>query len=410
MIRSFLLAFFLIINFFVGCVFANQSLIIEMSVDSGMLIQPYTNRGIGLFTLHNQDLLSSLYWRVDQRVSMFYKPAGIIFRGFLTGLLQNKYHLGELYRIAYHELGHGSRAEAFGYRVMYSTSETEHVDSYYHLLFDLLKYSTAITGAWAHYYDDLNVHDSVDTSDESLIISAGGVNNEMYLAQLIENRFYDRRITSVYDFYHYLSAKLAVDNYVSYEQDDPEFMGDIYRVRQLYKTKNIDITYPELKRYNGYAILLSSSFWAFLDGWSRYVVKGIDYIEYYEKFGFRLPDINFFLTSHGPSYHIQSGYRFADHTTVPFAVEYVFIGDQQIEYTMGLQRRWTDYWLTQSEIRWGESVGISQSFRYSLSSKLAMTLGFDLYQFKNLYGERHIKTLADSNYDLDMWFNVRFVL
>ncbi|MBE33434.1 hypothetical protein CL647_04935 [bacterium] len=395
---------------FLGDIYANKAPLAEVSLDSGMVIQPYTNRGIGLFTLHNQDLLSSLYWRFDQRISMIYKPAGVFVRGFLTGLLQNQYHLGELYRIAYHELGHGTRAEAFGYRVMYSTSETEHVDSYYELLFDLLQYSTAITGAWAHYYDDLNVHDSVDASDESLILSAGGVNNEMYLAQLIENRFYDRRVTSVYDFYHYLSAKLAVDNYVSYEQDDPDFMGDLYRVKQRYKTKDIDITYPELKRYNGYAILLSSSFWAFLDGWSRYVVKGIDYIEYYEKFGFRLPDINFFLTSHGPSYHIQSGYRFADNTTVPFAVEYVFIGDQQIEYTMGLKRRWTDHCLTQSEIRLGESVGLSQSFRYLLSSKLDMTLGLDLQQFKNLYGERHIKTLADGNHDLDIWFNVRFVL
>ncbi|MBH38362.1 hypothetical protein CL658_04955 [bacterium] len=400
----------MIFHCFLGDVYANKPPLAEVSLDSGMLIQPYTNRGIGLFTLYNHDLLSSLYWRFDQRISMIYKPAGVFVRGFLTGLLKKQYHLGELYRIAYHELGHGSRAEAFGYRVMYSTSETENVDSYYRLVFDLLRHSTSITGAWAHYYSDLNVHDSVDVSDESLIISAGGVNNEMYLAHLIENRFYDRRVTSVYDFYHYLLAKLAVDNYVSYEQDHPDFMGDMYRVRQLYQTKDIDITYPELKRYNGYAILLSSSFWAFLDGWSRYVVKGIDYIEYYEKFGFRLPDINFFLTSHGPSYHIQSGYRFADHTTVPFAVEYVFIGDQQIEYTMGLQRRWTDYWLTQSEIRWGESVGVSQSFRYSLSSKLAMTLGFDLQQFKNLYGERHIKTLADGNHDLDMWFNVRFVL
>ena len=394
--------------------FAEKPPLLALSIDSDMIIQPYTNRSIGAFSLQGYDVFSYLYWVTDQKLSLFYRPAGITFRAFLTGLLQYNYHLGLLLGLGYHELGHGTRASAFGYDVSYSTEVSERhyfSESYYELLKDLFNYSSTVTGAYTHYGKGPAVHPSISLADSNLIISAGGVNNEMYLAKLIEDRFYSRGITSVYDFFHYLYPKLGVYHYASYEKKDPQFQGDLFNVQSFYKSKyNFILSYDDFKRFNGYAILLSSSFWAFIDGWSRYVVKGFDYIHSYEAFNFRLPDVNLFLTSHGPSYHVQSGYRFSNRLLLPFAIEYVFLGDKQLEYTFGLERSWMNRFKTYSELRLGYAVGLSQSLEYAISSRCRIALGVAFHHFNNLYGERHIKTLANGPYDSDSWFNLQYRL
>jgi hypothetical protein len=381
----------------------------ELSVDSKMISHPYSNRAIGKFTLQSMDALSHVYLVADRTLSRLYFPAGVMYRLILTGFLQNHYHPGILLGLAYHEFGHGSRATAYGYTVNYSIStnhESYQSNSYYELLSDLFWKASKLSSVHAHYTGRVDVAESVSLGDSNLIITAGGLNNEIYLAQLIENRFYQQKIRSVYDFFHYLKLKLAIQYYANFEQKNSNFQGDIFRLKQIYLNKDIDISYAEFKRYNGYALFLSSSFWAYLGGWSRYVSKGTDYVSSYEWHGIRLPDVNMYLTSHGVSYHVQSGIKYNDSLSFPLAIEIIFLGEKYVEFTLGTHIYWNDLLASYSEVRAGESLGFSQSIQYRLRTFYYLGIGLDWYAYDNLYGERHINSLKKGSSSYGLWFSI----
>ena len=193
---------------------------------------------------------------------------------------------------------------------------------------------------------------------------------------------------------------------------EKEYLTDVGSIKSIvttYADNGIDVTYSQLKRYNGYAILLSSTFWAMLDGWSRYVMTGLDSMTMYEWGNWRLPDVTMYLTSHGLSYKVQSGYRFnLDHFLL-VGIEHVFLGEHQQEYTVGWHKNW-GLLSTVSNLRVGHAVGGSQQVTYLITPNLSVTGGIDLMQQTNLYAERHTLSLKNSNQSIQVWFNLIYQL
>ena len=378
----------------------------ELTIDSSMGIAGYSNRGMAGVSLQLHDVTNTLYWRAEQRVTGRFPQLGYVLRAFMTGLIVKKYHLGSLYDLAYHELGHGLRAEALGYRPVSYEVELEDgrdIDAgstYYDLLATLLNYSGSYVGAYTFYPPPANSHVSVVT---------GGVNNEIYMAERVENRFYERGLTSVYDIIPYLGNKLGIDAYASSDKKSVSSDGDMYKIQAHYKEAfDLDISFSEFQRYNAYALYASASFWAFLDGWSRYVMTGIDYVGAREFKGVRVPDVNFYLSSKGPSYRVQTGYRYSNTMHVPIAYERVFLGDYQDELSVGLACQWNARYATQTELRFGKALGATQSVRRLFFGKIWGVLGLEYTRFDNLYGERNISVVTKGHHALETWFALRF--
>ena len=113
-----------------------------------------------------------------------------------------------------------------------------------------------------------------------------------------------------------------------------------------------------------------------------------------------------YLTSHGVSYHVQSGIRYNDFLTFPLAIETVFLGEKYVEFSLGTHIHWNDLLASYSEVRAGESLGFSQSLRYRLRTFYYFGIGMDWYAYDNLYGERHINSLKKGSSSYGLWFSI----
>ena len=375
---------------------------VSFSADSRLVTKPYNTKSVADATLFFYDATNMGYWYSIKQLSYFNRKAGFYTRAFLTGLIINNSFF-QVFSLPYKEFGHGSRGRAFGIAPQYKLDNQDKIfDSYYSLFGDILfnvKEKT-ISETVKPNVSDIDVHSSVNTSDFDLIWYAGGANNLMYLSQRIDDRFYERNVTSVYDFLGFLSSKMAISHM------DISYLNNI---KQVYNQQGIDMSISDFKRYNGYAVLSSFTFWSFVDGWSRYLVSGIDYIQYNEFKQLRMPDVSMYLTSHGPSYRVQSGYKWSTKMQVPVAIEYVFKGETQFEYTVGLSKTWSALPLqTYSEIRLGEGFGLSQLVSINLPYFSKLGFGLDYYDFNNLFGERQIPSLKNGNNDLSLWVAYSF--
>ncbi len=392
-----LLRFIIFLFIFSSSIVGSIRPFVSVELDSGMFVKPYTNRSVAGVTLISHDLINMASWSVNRNVLYLNRKAGFYMRAFLTGLIMNHTYFS-FYSLPYQEFGHGSRGRAFGVEPDYYLlgNEGDVTHTYYAFFGDVFSSVMGSKGlsTATKKPDTWFAHSSVDTSDFDLIWYAGGVNNQVYFSQIIDDRFYERNITSVYDVIGFFNAKMAISNLDSVTLNE---------IRSMYSDKGISLSNSELKRYNGYAVLSSLTFWAFVDGWARYLVSGIDHIQYNEWYNFRLPDVSMYLTSHGPSYRVQSGYRFSVDTHMPIAIEYVFAGESHYELTLGVSKKWSWPLKSYSEIRLGDGVGLTQAIDIVLPSFSKVGVGFDYYNFNNLYGERHILSLKDGGTNINFW-------
>ena len=90
-----------------------------------------------------------------------------------------------------------------------------------------------------------SMHDHLD-SDQHALISACGVNNEMYLAQLIADHNYVNRSASVFGFATYYRVKLGMYHYATVELEG--FSGDLKKVQAYYLSEyGMDVSYSDIQ-------------------------------------------------------------------------------------------------------------------------------------------------------------------
>tara|TARA_B100000427_G_C15519920_1_gene599854 strand:+ start:3230 stop:4438 length:1209 start_codon:yes stop_codon:yes gene_type:complete len=394
----------ILIFLFTTSSFSNVRPFVSFDLDSGAFVKPYTNSSVASLTLFSHDFINMASWSANRNLLYLNRKLGFYLRAFMTGLIMNNTYFS-FYFLPYKEFGHGSRGRAFGVEPEYYLVGSDDVISktYYDFFGQVLSglagsegFSTSIKKPDS---SEWSVHSLVNSEDLDLIWYAGGVNNLVFFSESIDNRFYERGMTSVYDMTGFFMSKMAISNLGQ---------AEINPIRSRYIEKGIDMSYGDFKRYNGYSVLTSLTFWAFVEGWSRYLVSGIDHIQYNEVYNIRLPNVSMYLTSHGPSYRVQSGYRFSANTHIPVAVEYVFKGEKQAEFTLGFSKRWFRLLKSYSEIRLGEGVGLTQSIGIRAPYFSSIGVGFDYCNFKNLYGERHISSLKNGNADVNFWVSYSY--
>jgi hypothetical protein len=391
----------------------------KISFDSGYINNLNTNRAIGNFGLESYQAFSAQFEYLLLNTAEGEGLAKYYLRYFMF-LVGEYVILYNPYALTYHEYGHFSRSKAYGgnptfhymkddaYRFEGSTGYTDFWTYYkrgYSITYDTLFNRNAIGGG----YVNTDSYSGVDYENEhrenftrKIYQRAGGLNNQAYLAELIEDDIYFRGGTVAY-MWTYIYQKLAPLMYVRYaEKSLGEGTGDIYNIITLYDGKGYNITRGDIQLYSGLSLLLSSTTYMLIGNWYLYIIglqkasentQNLNALEYE---GFKIPDLAFYFTDRGLTYKLKSGYRFdSGDYIIPFAVEFVVKGDQAVEPSVGVIRVFDGYTaggnlIFNTAMDDPFPVGFDLSAEYFLFEKRAgISAGLVHYNGSTYFGKRN---------------------
>jgi len=115
--------------------------------------------------------------------------------------------------------------------------------------------------------------------------------------------------------------------------------SELGRIEAAYKEMGVDLSWKEMASYGVVAFLGSAEFWGRFFEEIDYISSGDAYVKAPEVCGFRLPNLGFYLTSQGPSYQVNTGYRLGQSLFFPVAIEFVFKGpNKMVELIAGVRK------------------------------------------------------------------------
>lgn len=326
--------------------------------------------------------------------------------------------------IAYHEIGHGSRAIAYDGQARYGigTDGGGQHQSYFELLLEL--YTSPTDGAHARYLGVSSVNDRFN-------IAANGVNNEMYLSSLISDQLFSNQTDSVFNFWPYTYTKLSTSRYVFVEDNTNrlETFGDLTNVEYYYRDNDIPVSKQDLSNYNIYAYLLSASTWQYWKGFRGYLRYHNTMIKPAVWKHWRVPDVDLYLNQKGPSYQLKTAYTtyrednrlgVDGQHTIPVAIEHVFLGKPQTDISIGYTYRVHPNLMSYSVMIYkGQAITGKAMVEFNLNGYISIYndgdgavmayLGWALYDGRNLNGARHSPSLINGN-SQEIWAGVKWYL
>lgn len=187
--------------------------------------------------------------------------------------------------------------------------------------------------------------------------------------------------------------------------------SELGRIQSAYKDMGIELSWQEMGAYGAMAFLGSAEFWGRFFEEVDYVATGDVFVKAPERGGFRLPNLGFYLTSKGPSYQINTGYRYGESLFFPVAVEFVFKGKKTAELTLGVRKyfNWMNSYLhaevvsNLNEFEFGGKLG----FGMKPKNTYLVDLGVRFDNGKTLQGERTMwKKLIDFDFGFYLFAKV----
>jgi hypothetical protein len=369
-----------------------------LSFDSGYLKPMNSNKAVSGFVFELGELASygtlerpALKDRDDAAGAALRTGALFLYYGF--------YHT--VGGVSFHEFGHGSRALASGALfARYFGDGLGTSGDYFSYAGDLAVHP----GRWwlgekDTVYSDLNAAgrywgvrlnaagNRLVDDRYGFIATAGGVNNEMFLADRLEERmFYDDGFGSVAFFPVYLAGKVAALTYGAGTNSD---MGRIFS-NPAYEDRGIRKGDANLA--DAAALLLSADTYAYLKGAYEYAARGRTAVRTPSVRGFALPGVNAYLQYPGVSYKIASGYAAGRRLKVRFGYEAVLKGGHQGEWDLGAATRVLGATLSaavvadQDQPKYGSwSIAADRDVLERFNVRVAA----DRYDSRTLYGMRN---------------------
>lgn len=243
------------------------------------------------------------------------------------------------------------------------------------------------------------------TARGRVLVQAAGYNAKMQHTRNIEDTLWYDESGHLAQLSNHSLSKLAhaADSIGVFFQrnESGQQNSDLGRIQQGYQAMGVELSWKEMGAYGAVAFLGSAEFWGrFLEEFD-YVSSGDTYVRAPEIQGFRLPNLGFYLTSQGPSYQINTGYRMGQDMFFPVALEYVFKGpNKMLEITVGVRKKfeWMGSYLH------GEIVAnvhekafggkILMGIRPTVSTFVDLGVRFD--HVDTLDGERNIRSLKEN--------------
>lgn len=165
------------------------------------------------------------------------------------------------------------------------------------------------------------------STDFGLYFGVGGLNNNTRYAQQISDLIFKNNGHLIYFFDYFVGKTTPLFYWLllgSY--------GDVGSIVDSYKKQNLSIKGPDIAFGSTLSLLLSSTTWAFAYSVFTELPKG-NFIVYAPVWhGWRLPDLNFYLTSQGLSFEVITGYQFNDNWYAGLSTEVVYKGRSAYEF------------------------------------------------------------------------------
>lgn len=326
-------------------------------------------------------------------------------------------YLYYIFNVAYHEMGHGLRAKAFDLKYDLQTSNEknskgknrENFFGYY--LRSLVKFS--LSGSTT---TEGNLNDY-----EKLIISAGGVNNETYIAERISDRIARGKYSG--GLLHKLAYYISKTGPMFYSYSNSNSPGnDINNIVTYYKNLGINLNKGNIK--TAYTATLAGG--VLISGIESYFSRRVD-PESSMLSNIRTPDIFSYMTSYGVSYKFVSGYKLSELTDLKFGFEHIFKGNSKNEFSIGVIKRFESQYLPEVSgmLYCGcNGMSVEGSAGFNLTSKLRLSCGGAIYSTRSLHGERMAndiyknseRTISNGDFNWKknrksrtVWFGVSYV-
>lgn len=297
----------------------------------------------------------------------------------------------------YHEWGHYSRANALGVNnnALYPCDVGTKCDSY-SSFFGLLS-GRPTGGAYTTIGSNNYVGNSSSGPSLEAIVSGGGVNNQAYVTEKMDEALFLKEQSSLFQLPSMISNRLSIWSY----GDTEDGKGDINIIAKNYKSSGLDdsSSASKLIKINTYS-LLSGSTASGLLGIYNYLSNGTTTYKALSFYGFRIPDQNNYISSRGITRKISSGYEYSKDFKIIFGYEYVVKGQDFKEYEIGIYKKFKEWDLyLKSIIGDKNSINGLVTVSKQIGDNFKVTLNNYMWDSRSLMGERNsLKLSKDKTY------------
>jgi hypothetical protein len=296
---------------------------------------------------------------------------------------------------ALHEVGHGLRWKSYGldYELMLNSNEhssfKKNENFFKYFLENLFNNNRAACESNETQLDNLQTSlDKISFYNFDIIVSAGGINNNTYIAEKIsDDILYKNSSGRLLPYLVYLENMLYGANY---DKSAKETGEDPYDIIYDFNVKGRDDFKKGVIRDAGIkSLFLSGTTYSFF--YTLITKKTM-----IKPFGFRIPDVFPYITTKGMSYKVVSGYEVNKNLNLIFGFEKVFTVEEATEYSLGIDHIMK---ITQnfpisyrSIVTFGEGLDLEASCSVPLTEHFSVGLGLEIYDVKSLQGQRHAMT------------------
>jgi len=340
----------------------------------------YTNSQLCVFGL---ELL-----RAENRLEQYASESAdnsTLYKWLLRGLGLLTMHA---FSTAFHEIGHGLRGKSFGYDYMLlgnkddkaTFSKKEEFFSYFAKQLVNSKRAACRFEASTAF-----------TAEQDVIMSAGGMNNEMFFAENLSDQLCDKKSLNWLESFALVYSRVSPAIYATQAKksgDDP------YNVQECYEKLGVSVKKNRITTAGVISLLLSSSTYSILKGIFDSV--GNNSAPYkatpFTLYGFRLPDVFSYVTSKGISYKLVSGYNINSTFDVIFGIEQVCHGKSETEVNFGVKARLgSKFYNTTCRLvaTVGKGFNLEGDLSVPIHDKIRINVGAATYTGDSLLGERH---------------------
>ncbi|MDR2416647.1 MAG: hypothetical protein LBD15_00530 [Holosporales bacterium] len=316
------------------------------------------------------------------------------------------------FNVAYHETGHGLRARAYGYDYQLLTdmkdnspySKDENFFKYFlHSLVNTKRAANRASDEFGKKHTDvvlfletgagMTLQEAKDFTKVALIFSAGGMNNNTYLAEATSDGLYRRDEIPFLEGMTYAGNQLIS---AQYAREAKERGDDPYDVELHWKTLGVSATKTDMQRAGVLSFFLSGTTYRMIYAvWNELLHTGRQ-ARPFSVYGFRVPDVFSYTTSKGMSYKLVSEYKVRDNIHVFFGGERVFHGESATEFNVGFEHELGESWRNMSykcALTFGKGFDAEASVKLPILERLIATIGGAIYSRDSLLGERHATDL-----------------
>jgi hypothetical protein len=369
-----------------------------VTLSSAYFERAYTNKQLTGFGLEVVRLGVRAETLLPSRWAVF------LWKGFCAGIVERAL------ATALRETGHGLRLRALysdgAYVLMrdreVKTMPTEKDENFFKFFFiKLVNAGEALCSPLLEGFvaEELSITSSGDSNKakdwlkKGVIFRTGGINNNIYLAELLSNQIFAHEDVPFFEGYSYITEQTSGARYAARAK---KVQDELFGADSVYETLGVPATLANIKRAGWTSVALSgTTYYVAYSTWNALMGKEQS-VRPFAFRGIRIPDTFSYLTTKGVSFRTISEYNVRDHLDLTFGAEYIIYGLSATEFNVGVKQTLDEAGHDISyacSFTFGLGLDVEASVRIPVSQRIALGADVGVYSRKSLLGERHSTNL-----------------